>query len=68
MPRTRCKTEETCGECLHFLRHYVQLKDASFLPTQFGHCIHPRVKERQADEHYPCWTPAPEDTKKSPDA
>ena len=54
MPRKSYHLEEFCGDCKHFCRHYVKLKE-SYLPTRFGHCIHPRVKERRDDEHCPHW-------------
>ena len=57
MARTRYQQDEICGGCVHFFRHYTKFSESCYLPTCFGHCTYPRIKERQMDEHCPHWTP-----------
>ena len=56
MSRRRYQREEVCGGCKHFRLHYIKSSDCYF-PTHLGHCVHPMVKDRRADERYPRWAP-----------
>lgn len=40
--------ENCCKACTHFYMHYVQHKD-KYIPIDFGHCVFPRIKSRDAD-------------------
>ena len=42
-PETEC-----CENCRHFHRHYVvvQPNPNAAVPTNFGHCVYPRLKDR----------------------
>ena len=42
-------TEQTCGSCKHFRRHYVRQARGRYLPLIYGHCVKPRLKNREAD-------------------
>ena len=47
-----CKTViyyRTCSDCKHYRRHYVALAPR-FIPTVFGHCVSPRIKQRAAQQ------------------
>ena len=52
---------ERCGNCKHFCQHYRHEKGDRYVPLWLGHCVHPRVKNRRADEHCKHFTPAQED-------
>ena len=41
--------EKTCGDCAHFLRHYVRYINGDYIGLSHGHCVYPRVKAREAD-------------------
>ena len=41
--------EKTCGNCIHFLQHYIKDDDGSFGITNCGHCVTPRIKDRKPD-------------------
>lgn len=42
-------SEQTCGSCKHFRRHYVRLARGRYLPLSYGHCVTPRLKNREED-------------------
>lgn len=56
--------EERCGNCTYFCQHYRRErrkeKDCYF-PLWLGHCAHPRLKFRRAEEHCQYFTPGPKD-------
>lgn len=39
--------ENICKKCAHFIMHYVSFRD-KYIPIDLGHCIFPRVKNRDA--------------------
>lgn len=53
--------EERCGDCEHFRKHYIRMTEDYYHETNYGHCVHPRLKNRRAEEHCPHWTPAKEE-------
>lgn len=50
--------EERCGNCKHFVKHYIREAKGSYHPLWLGHCTHPRLKDRRVEEHCPHWTAA----------
>ena len=50
-------SEERCGNCKYFRQHYQRVGRGRYLPLWLGHCVHPRLKNRRAEEHCPHWTP-----------
>lgn len=36
-----------CKNCVHFIMHYVRFRD-KYMSIDFGHCVFPRVKSRDA--------------------
>lgn len=54
-------SEERCGNCIHFEKHYIRDCGERYLATDFGHCMHPRLKNRRVDEHCQYFTPVRED-------
>ena len=57
----KIRTEDVCcGNCQHFYQHYVQAKYgtvAQYVPTNCGHCAHPRIKDRRVDQKCDRFTP-----------
>ncbi len=47
--------EECCGNCKHFRQHYIRSYRGCCSPIKYGHCVHPKLKKRRAEEHCPCW-------------
>lgn len=43
------KFENCCGSCTHFYMHYVRFENGRYIPIDFGHCVFPRIKDRDAD-------------------
>ena len=41
--------EKTCGTCKHFCRHYTRRGRNQFIPIGVGHCINPRLRDKQCD-------------------
>jgi len=39
--------ENCCKTCAHFYMHYVPFK-GKYIPIDFGHCVFPRIKPRDA--------------------
>lgn len=56
MPLYEKRTDKRCGDCGHFVRHYIWLVN-SFFPLHLGHCAHPRLKDRPEGHSCPLWTP-----------
>ena len=50
--------EERCGNCKYFYKHYTRSSKGRYLPLDYGHCVHPRLKNRRAKEHCAYWTAA----------
>ena len=46
------ETLKQCGICKHFRRHYIKRGKNYYIALDMGHCIHPRLKDRE------CSTPA----------
>lgn len=42
--------KQTCGNCAHFRLHYIR-RTRKYMPLRYGHCVYPRLKKREADEH-----------------
>lgn len=60
MPAYEKCRDTVCGDCGHFIRHYIWLP-GRFSPLGVGHCAHPRRKDRREDQSCPLWVPrAPE--------
>ena len=38
--------ENTCGECVYFFRYYIR-DGRRYRPLYAGHCIYPRLKQRE---------------------
>jgi len=47
---------ERCGNCKYFCQHYRRTGKGRYYPMWLGHCTHPRLKNRRAEEHCPHWT------------
>lgn len=43
-----------CGTCAHYCQHYV-LGGKKFVPLWYGHCVMPRLKDRDPDETCEYW-------------
>lgn len=41
--------ENTCGGCVCFFRHYIR-DGRRYRPLPFGHCIYPRLKQRECGQ------------------
>ncbi len=52
---------ERCGSCKYFRKHYIRLYQGHYSATNYGHCVHPRLKKRRAEEHCPHWCPKQEE-------
>ena len=48
--------EERCGNCKYFYKHYLRSPKGRYYATDYGHCVHPRIKNRRAQENCPHWT------------
>lgn len=46
---TEVEEAKTCGGCQYFRRHYVKAGKNWYLPLDKGHCVHPRLKDREAE-------------------
>ncbi len=53
--------QQICGNCRHFVQHYVQL-EGRFVPLGVGHCIYPRLKDRAMAETCRRWEAASNST------
>ena len=49
--------EERCGNCKYFYKHYLRSCTGRYSATNYGHCVHPRIKNRRAEEHCAQFTP-----------
>ena len=49
-----------CGNCKYFRKHYVRLYKGTYRSLDYGHCVHPRLKKRRAEEHCQYWSAAEE--------
>lgn len=58
--------EKRCGNCKYFHKHYVRMSKGHYSSLRYGHCSHPRLKTRRAEEHCPYWTPAKTESPHSP--
>ena len=38
-----------CEHCKYFHQHYVKGPRGTFIKTDAGHCVHPRLKDRKPD-------------------
>ncbi len=52
--------KKTCQDCAHFYRHYVRIGKDCYSEIDHGHCVYPRIKNRDTD------TPACEHFKERP--
>ncbi|MCI9402346.1 MAG: hypothetical protein HFF04_01565 [Oscillospiraceae bacterium] len=41
--------QKTCETCRHFKRHYIHWSGKQYRPLHCGHCVHPRLKDREAN-------------------
>ena len=37
-----------CGNCKHWIAHYIKLGDGEYMQLGTGHCIESKVKDREA--------------------
>ena len=48
--------EMVCANCGHYCQHYTEIAIRCFRPTNCGHCVYPRMKDRRpghpACEHW----------------
>lgn len=49
---------ERCGNCIHFRRHYIRIKEEYYIPIAYGHCVYPKPKKRRDEEHCSRWSAA----------
>ena len=54
--------EERCGNCKYYRGHYTQSSRGRYSPVHYGHCVHPRLKKRRAEECCPHFSPKEEKT------
>lgn len=47
--------EERCGNCKHYIKHYRRTEKGRYISLDIGHCVHPRIKNRRAEEHCAYW-------------
>ena len=40
--------QNTCGNCRHFRLHYIKA-GYRYAPIRYGHCVFPRLKQRNTD-------------------
>ena len=57
---------ERCGTCKYFRKHYIRSSKGHYSSTNYGHCVHPRLKKRRAEEHCQYWTAKDEKIPRSP--
>ncbi len=53
---------ESCGNCVHFRRHYIRVAEDCYRPISYGHCVCPRLKKRRTEECCPYWSAAQADS------
>ena len=41
--------KKTCAECRYFVQHYARLKNQKYIPTDYGHCGNPRIREKKPE-------------------
>ena len=51
---------ERCGNCKHYREHYRRAGKNRYISLQFGHFVHPRLKNRRAEECCPHFSPKEE--------
>lgn len=44
-----------CATCVHYRQHYILSTMGSFHPIWYGHCVTPRLKNRDPDEICEHW-------------
>lgn len=47
--------EKRCGNCKYFYQHYIRSSRGRYSSLPYGHCVHPRLKNRRVEEHCPYW-------------
>ena len=47
--------EERCGNCKYFRKHYIRSYRGHYSALNYGHCVHPMLKNRRVEEHCPHW-------------
>lgn len=57
--------EERCGNCKYYRKHYTRAYRGHYVPLGYGHCTHPRLKKRRAEEHCQYWSAAEEGSPRS---
>lgn len=57
-------SEERCGNCKYFRQHYIRSCKGHYSAVKYGHCVHPRLKKRRAEEHCQYFEPVQEATPK----
>ena len=62
MTRRRYKDDVVCGTCRHFVRHYIKWEEGIYHPLSLGHCVYPRVKDRDDNARCPRWEQRSEKT------
>ena len=50
----KCLVSE-CGNCAYFRRHYILVSDTRFEPLRYGHCVFPRLKDREVTQTCAHW-------------
>lgn len=48
------RSEQTCKNCGHFVRHYLFDARAGFVPLDTGHCLVRRVREKEIGRLFTC--------------
>ena len=43
-----------CGDCIHFIRHYIR-ENSQYFPLSVGHCVCLRTKDREEGSTCPSW-------------
>lgn len=56
MPLYPKHDDTVCGNCVHFVRHYIRYA-SKYSPLSFGHCICLRTKGRDEGSTCPSWRP-----------
>lgn len=59
-------SEERCGTCKYFRKHYIRSYQGHYSAIKYGHCVHPRLKKRRAEEHCSNWCPRQEEAPHDP--
>ena len=52
--------EERCGNCKHYRPHYTRSYRGYYTPLHYGHCVHPMLKKRRAEERCQYFEPVQE--------